>query len=498
MENLFQNHEYCRQFLEALYGYMCRKAQEDGKDYSFKLGSELDKAELKALADFFHEMVGWVVFDETDIADDIMEAVYRMLSAHPGYNELEVEFEHECDTLTILPYSEFEPDYNKSFVSVIDIDPEHAEYYIAKMLSRRKLCSNSKALLFAKAAVAGHLLDRTEAMRLLLDKYMENCGISISYRSMYYNATEGIYYTDRANDNEIMFLHLTELNSEYTHDLDEYDICPLKNRELVDMALEDMDGDVDNPLFQALCYGLWRFFYRGSTFTKLIDEDEWLEDTSVFVLRQLMYDHSDDESLKMDDDAERSIWVGGEWLFKRRTAAERQMHRVVLEHDADTYCFFIAEMPLVAKTNLSALNYGSINCQRYNAKGEEEVRSLCMGLDCGDADFRADKKVFTGRPAEMCIFQPGDIVEVLSGHEVIPSIVVEVPTPPEWFNEQLARGISGFASDTSDDCYVVVDKDACHSHPSVFDVFTPRYPISYEAHVKLKEAYKKFKNEEGQ
>lgn len=198
---------------------------------------------------------------------------------------------------------------------------------------------------------------------------------------------------------------------------------------------------------------------------------------TVFLLRQLLY--STDIGRYEDDsqDASCSVWVGREFLFETREEAERQMHNLSHQALGDVYCYYIAEIPFGVSTRLTDLTYGSLNCRRYNPQCEEEVRTLCVGLDCGDGSFMADDKEFKGRPADKCPFKKGDTVEVLTGDSVSSYVVQETPFTPSWYQERLARfHKEHLGCDCSDDSYMVSTSldELWHTHPSVLNVFSPR------------------------
>jgi len=143
--------------------------------------------------------------------------------------------------------------------SVIIKDPEYnSAEEIANVLVQKKLCSTEAAKSFAELAMKGANADKKEQMRLLMDGYIDNCGISLSVRTAYYQACEGLFYSLPENKGKLMFYHLSKLNSNYTSDYDRYDICGLNFKEAIDIALKEKEFNMcDEPTSYALCYGLW-------------------------------------------------------------------------------------------------------------------------------------------------------------------------------------------------------------------------------------------------
>jgi len=129
---------------------------------------------------------------------------------------------------------------------------------IINVLVQNNYCSVESAQAFAAMAVKGEAGDKTEQMRLLMDGYIANCGISISVRTVYNNACEGLFHSYPENEDELLFYHYCELNPNYTHDYDKYDITGLDVKEEIDIALKEKEfGMCDEPTLCALCYGLW-------------------------------------------------------------------------------------------------------------------------------------------------------------------------------------------------------------------------------------------------
>ncbi|MDR1895544.1 MAG: hypothetical protein LBR10_01985 [Prevotellaceae bacterium] len=117
---------------------------------------------------------------------------------------------------------------------------------------------------FVKYAEAGMKMDKYHAMQLLIDEYMNMCGISITYRTVVFYAGSAIFDDYRQHDEhnrfgeEERFCEVMGLiNPRYTPEYDEYDISYLKNREVIQICMEDMLPDLDEETKAALCYGLF-------------------------------------------------------------------------------------------------------------------------------------------------------------------------------------------------------------------------------------------------
>jgi hypothetical protein len=119
---------------------------------------------------------------------------------------------------------------------------------------------------FVKYAEAGMKMDKSHAMQLLIDEYMNMCGISITYRTVVFYAGSAIFDDCRQHDEHNRFdteeyLPFCEvmgvINPRYTPEYDEYDISYLKNREVIQICMEDMLPDLGEETKAALCYGLF-------------------------------------------------------------------------------------------------------------------------------------------------------------------------------------------------------------------------------------------------
>jgi len=129
---------------------------------------------------------------------------------------------------------------------------------IANALVQNDYCSFEDAQVFAELAVKGENGDKKEQMRLLMEGYIANCGISLSVRTVYNDACEGLFYSYPENEDELLFDHYCELNPNYTHDYDRYDICGLDAKEMIAIALKEKEWNMcDEPTLYALFYGLW-------------------------------------------------------------------------------------------------------------------------------------------------------------------------------------------------------------------------------------------------
>ena len=157
------------------------------------------------------------------------------------------------------------------------IDP--MEFYSGKnKLQRRKEIPKShyykmyfaknrkKKKLFIQYAEKGSQMDKQRAMYLLLQLYVDNCGISISLRTVAWDACWAIF---NKHEKEISFEtdsffdvgFLNKINPNYTEEINErYDIIPLNGYdeylEICMMIMEENDDETNN----AVCYGISLLF----------------------------------------------------------------------------------------------------------------------------------------------------------------------------------------------------------------------------------------------
>lgn len=127
---------------------------------------------------------------------------------------------------------------------------------------------NKIVIQFSIYALEGKNMDATEALRLLTKSYIKECGISLSMRTVLYNAAE-VWLYDRLpkqNNNpftaEQMELPLVDLMplicDEYEPDYHgQWDIWTFDAKELRRLCLMAIKREwYDKPTLQALCYGI--------------------------------------------------------------------------------------------------------------------------------------------------------------------------------------------------------------------------------------------------
>lgn len=146
---------------------------------------------------------------------------------------------------------------------------------------------------FMKVASVGAQMDIIRALFLLCDAYIDNCGISLGYRTAYYIAGEGWMKKLAHSQHELALDARLEtldhlfpaINDRYIpEEYDCYDIAPVDGAECVEIAEELMsDYPDDEELLQALCAGIM-FCYQ---------EDETMKFHDLFIGR---FDTESEES----------------------------------------------------------------------------------------------------------------------------------------------------------------------------------------------------------
>ena len=142
---------------------------------------------------------------------------------------------------------------------------------IEKTLLEEYGCTEEEAKKFSRAAWRGSHIYLKKAIGLCILGFVENCGISASARTPYYDGGWGLF---------LHFAHTAEgkamgLNGKQYYEVrhlfcegyipeqhDKYDIYPLEGKEYVEIILEDMDypkGE-DSEQIQAVCWGVWQWF----------------------------------------------------------------------------------------------------------------------------------------------------------------------------------------------------------------------------------------------
>ena len=139
------------------------------------------------------------------------------------------------------------------------------------------------------------------------------------------------------------------------------------------------------------------------------------------------------------------------------------------------YCYQIEEHPI-------DMNIGDcfLSVRTYLPDGIKMDECL-VPEDRRANDENPQLPEFLGRLSSQIRFQIGDIVEVLIGDCVSLEIVGNLPLSPEIVEQIYKRQLDKLGQkllDSSDDCYITIDKDGSHSHPSCVNLFPPRFPIS--------------------
>ena len=140
----------------------------------------------------------------------------------------------------------------------------------------------------------------------------------------------------------------------------------------------------------------------------------------------------------------------------------------------------------------------------YTAEGKPNDESLL--------DYQCERH-FKGRPPEQIRFQPGDIVEVITGWQAELCVIGHTQPTVEYYESCRKRWLENhrkrclkkgieyneeecFHWDYSDDCYLVYSLGAgdTHFHPESPKVFRPTKPVPKALREKLKAKYEEMKS----
>lgn len=116
---------------------------------------------------------------------------------------------------------------------------------------------------FCRGVEEGKQMDKLRVMSLLIDMYMDFCGVSLSRRTVVYNMGEMVFaeyvkegksdFTDEEHFCEIM----GTINPNYTSEYDKYDICFIEDEKMIEIAMDLFEEERDSEMCATLCYGLF-------------------------------------------------------------------------------------------------------------------------------------------------------------------------------------------------------------------------------------------------
>jgi tetratricopeptide (TPR) repeat protein len=135
--------------------------------------------------------------------------------------------------------------------------------YLANYFNRH----HEKLNAFIQHVSEGIQMDKLRIMYLLIEYYMEFCGISLSYRTIVYNMGEIVFgeYVKEENSKftgeEFFYEIRAIINPNYTSEYDKYDITYICKTKIVEYAMDLYEEINDSEMRAVLCYGLFRVMY---------------------------------------------------------------------------------------------------------------------------------------------------------------------------------------------------------------------------------------------
>jgi predicted esterase YcpF (UPF0227 family) len=116
---------------------------------------------------------------------------------------------------------------------------------------------------FIRGVDEGKQMDKLRVMSLLIDRYMDFCGISLGGRTVMYNMGESVFaeYVKEGKSNftgEESFCEIMGIiNPNYTSEYDKYDIWVLEDEHIVEAAMDMYEEERNGEMRSVLCYGLF-------------------------------------------------------------------------------------------------------------------------------------------------------------------------------------------------------------------------------------------------
>lgn len=166
---------------------------------------------------------------------------------------------------------------------------------------------------------------------------------------------------------------------------------------------------------------------------------------------------------------EFELYYKGEMYFNRQNEAEAMIAELAEDND-DNYCFYLFDTP----TNVKSYPRSGQRVRSYTSFGKLMAESKVSYIE----DIDGNLELFLGREPEDCRFKPGDLVEVCRGDRGTLEIVCSQPLSKECIASILKdEDNSGAHPDYTDDCYMTLNIDGMHDHPSAVDCFPPRFQV---------------------
>lgn len=125
---------------------------------------------------------------------------------------------------------------------------------------------NDKALdKFAFLAEQGRCLDLKDAIGTLVGGFIDNCGVSAGFRTIYFDTANTLFDKFIKTDHplakelkeELFYDVMDKFNDNYTDEFDKYDISLLELHGYWSLCKEEIGCNNDTVRVEALCYGMW-------------------------------------------------------------------------------------------------------------------------------------------------------------------------------------------------------------------------------------------------
>ena len=121
----------------------------------------------------------------------------------------------------------------------------------------------------------GKQMDKRRILYLLVEMYMENCGISITYRSLVYDFAWSVFMEYAKNEQteftgeEAFYLIMSKFHPEYSdEEYFDYEVLCIKENEYPHLCMKLLEEEnYDSERCAAICYGfncLWEKMKKNS------------------------------------------------------------------------------------------------------------------------------------------------------------------------------------------------------------------------------------------
>ncbi len=216
----------------------------------------------------------------------------------------------------------------RSFVYDYEQMPYHSFSKYSYAIIKKKFKDAAKEKEYLKLVAKGRKMDPMRAMELLSDYYIDNCGVSLGYRTIAYDAGSewlNCYLEKHPEDNrwnnKTCFMDVMPvINSRFTKEnCEKYDISGLDEKKEYSLALSAAK-EIDEETAAALCWGNYMVRIK-------------LEEHNFFMLIRVVV--GEDSILDLT----------GRALFLSMKDAEREMQKWTEQNCSHTLCYIIREIP---------------------------------------------------------------------------------------------------------------------------------------------------------